>query len=51
MIAGESDLGADDIYAVSLPTWLRQSALGLSVLRVLEPLGIQLARHKISEQR
>ena len=42
VLAGESDLGADRIYAVALPTAVAGGDFASSVLRVLTPIGILL---------
>lgn len=44
VLAGESDVGADRIYALSLPDGVAASPFGQSVLRVLAPLGILPSR-------
>jgi Zn-dependent M28 family amino/carboxypeptidase len=40
IITGESDFGADKIYAVALPPKTFESPFGLSLMRVLTPIGI-----------
>ncbi|HEV7713961.1 MAG TPA: M28 family peptidase [Steroidobacteraceae bacterium] len=40
IIAGESDFGADRIYAVSLPNGTAASAFGQALMRVLTPIGV-----------
>ena len=42
VLAGESDLGADRIYAVALPPVVAESEFARSVLRVLTPIGVLL---------
>jgi carboxypeptidase Q len=40
VLAGESDFGADRIYAVSLPKGAADSAFGKSLMQVLAPIGV-----------
>lgn len=40
IIAGESDFGADRVYAVALPKGAAESPFGRSLMRVLTPIGI-----------
>jgi carboxypeptidase Q len=40
VLAGESDFGADRVYAVSLPKGAAESPFGKTLLSVLSPLGI-----------
>jgi carboxypeptidase Q len=43
VLAGESDLGADRIYALGLPQAAAQSEFAKTALRVLTPIGVLLA--------
>jgi Zn-dependent M28 family amino/carboxypeptidase len=40
IITGESDFGADHVYAVALPPGAFESPFGLSLMRVLTPIGV-----------
>jgi carboxypeptidase Q len=40
VLAGESDFGADRIYAVSLPKGVADNAFGKTLMRVLTPIGV-----------
>jgi carboxypeptidase Q len=40
IITGESDFGADRVYAVALPPRAAESPFGLSLMRVLTPIGV-----------
>jgi len=40
IITGESDFGADRVYAVALPPGSFESPFGLSLMRVLTPIGV-----------
>lgn len=40
VLTGESDFGADRIYAVSLPKHAASTDFGKTVLRVLQPIGV-----------
>lgn len=40
VLAGESDFGADRVYAVSLPKGAAESEFGKSLMRVLVPIGV-----------
>jgi len=44
VLAGESDFGTDRVYSLALPAVVSKSAFATSVLRVLEPIGVLLAR-------
>ncbi len=43
MLAGESDLGTDRVYALVLPEAVRDSEFARTVLRVLTPIGVLLS--------
>jgi carboxypeptidase Q len=45
VLAGESDLGADRVYAVALPAAVAGSEFATTVLRVLTPVGVLLNLH------
>jgi carboxypeptidase Q len=40
VITGESDFGADRVYAVALPSRTAESPFGRSLMRVLTPIGV-----------
>jgi Zn-dependent M28 family amino/carboxypeptidase len=44
VLAGESDFGTDRVYSLALPAAVAKSAFATGVLRVLEPIGVLLAR-------
>ncbi len=44
VLAGESDMGADRIYAVSLPAGAAESEFGKILMRVLTPIGVLPSR-------
>lgn len=45
VLAGESDFGADRIYALALPAGVAHGEFAQAVLRVLTPLGVLAAPH------
>jgi len=49
VLAGESDLGADRIYAVTLPPAAAGSEFAQTVLRVLTPIGVLLEKRSLEE--
>jgi carboxypeptidase Q len=44
VLAGESDFGSDRVYALALPAAVVKSPFATTVARVLEPVGVLLAR-------
>ena len=49
MLAGESDLGSDRVYAIALPPAVQSGAFGQATLRVLGPLGILAEPHPLRD--
>ena len=49
VLAGESDLGADRVYGVTLPPAVAGSEFAATVLRVLTPIGVLLKVHPRKE--
>ena len=44
VLAGESDFGTDRVYSLALPAAVAKSAFATTVQRVLEPIGVLIAR-------
>ncbi|HUL47627.1 MAG TPA: M20/M25/M40 family metallo-hydrolase [Steroidobacteraceae bacterium] len=44
VLAGESDFGTDRVYSLALPAAVAKSAFATTLARVLEPIGVLLAR-------
>ena len=49
VLAGESDLGSDRVYAFALPPAVQSGAFGQATLRVLGPLGILAEPHPLRD--